>query len=141
MTNKLVGRTIIDVKIASDRQALLFIDDSGNEFIARTDGDCCSFTWIEHIEMPALGLPFTITGIEELDMPDLGDMEGCEVVTYYGAKITTNKGDIVIDYRNDSNGYYGGNIVWPVTKDEYSYFYGGVHGQNESSLEWEDIEE
>ncbi len=141
MTNKLIGKKIVDVKIASDKQAMLFVDDSGNEFIVRTDGDCCSYTWIESVEMPALGLPFTIINVEDLDMPDLGDMPDKEVVAYYGAKITTDKGDMVIDYRNDSNGYYGGDIVWPVTDDEYSYFYGGVYQQNISSEEWEDIEE
>ena len=54
----------------------------------------------------------------------------------YGVKITTDKGHIVIDYRNASNGYYGGNLSWP----DDSYFYGGVHGQNESNEEWVDIE-
>ena len=86
--------------------------------------------------MPALGLPFTIIECEDLAMPDLGDMPGCDCVQYYGAKITTNKGDMVIDYRNDSNGYYGGEIVWPGEG-----FYGGVYGQNESNMDWRDIEE
>lgn len=141
MTNKLIDKTIVDVKIASDKQAMLFVTDSGDEFIVRTDGDCCSYSWIESVEMPALGLPFKIIDVQDLDMPDLGEMPDREVVTYYGAKIITDKGEMIIDYRNDSNGYYGGSICWPVTDDEYSYFYGGVHGQNDSSLEWQEIEE
>lgn len=141
MTNLLLNQTIKEVKIASDKQALLFIAEDGTEFKAFTDGACCSYTWIEHIEMPALGLPFKIVAIEDLDMPDLGNMEDCNVVSYYGAKITTDKGEMIIDYRNDSNGYYGGNIVWPVSEGEYNYFYGGVHGQNISNEEWQDIVE
>lgn len=141
MANKLLGKTIIDVKIAADKQAMLFVDDSGNEFVARTDADCCSYTWIESVEMPALGLPFKILDILDLDMPDLGDLPNCDVVSYYGAKIITDKGDMVIDYRNDSNGYYGGDMVWPLTDDEYNYFYGGVHGQNISNEDWQEIEE
>ena len=43
---------------------------------------------------------------------------------------------MVIDYRNNSNGYYGGEIVWPGED-----FYGGVYGQNESNMDWRDIEE
>lgn len=141
MGNLLIGKKIVDVKIATDKQALLFLSDNGDELIARTDGDCCSYSWIETVEMPALGIPFKVIGIEDLDLPGSdGNHHDYDCLSVYGAKITTDKGEMVIDYRNSSNGYYGGNIVWP-NDDEYSYFYGGVHGQNESSLEWTEIEE
>ena len=32
-----------------------------------------------------------------------------DTVAYYGVKITTTRGIAVIDFRNDSNGYYGGD--------------------------------
>ncbi len=67
-------------------------------------------------------------------MPDLTPGDGGET-KYYGCKITTDKGHIIIDYRNESNGYYGGDIVWP---DDRS-FYGGVFGQNVSDEKWKDI--
>ena len=141
MGNLLIGKNIVDVKIATDKQALLFISDDNEELIARTDGDCCSYSWIESIEMPALGFPFTVIEIESLDLPGSDDNHpDHDCLTVYGAKITTNKGEMIIDYRNASNGYYGGDIIWP-NDDEYSYFYGGVHGQNVSSLEWTGIEE
>lgn len=136
MENKLIGKNIVEVKIAEDKLAMLFVCDNGEELVVRVDADCCSYTWIESVEMPALGLPFTIIKCEDLAMPDLGDIPGCDCVQYYGAKIITNKGDMVIDYRNDSNGYYGGEIVWPGEG-----FYGGVYGQNESNMDWRDIEE
>lgn len=76
--------------------------------------------------------PCTVTGVQDIEMPDLGQPDDeYDVVAYYGCKISTNKGDIVIDYRNSSNGYYGGNLAWP---DEN--FYGGVFGQNNSNNEW-----
>lgn len=141
MSNLLIGKKITDVKIATDKQALLFVSDSGEELIARTDGDCCSYSWIETVEMPALGLPFTVIAIDDLDLPGSDDNHPeHECLTVYGAKIATDKGEMIIDYRNESNGYYGGSIEWP-NDDEYSYFYGGVHGQNASSLEWTEIEE
>lgn len=136
--NKLINKHIVDVKIASDKMALLFVTCEGENLVALVDADCCSTTWIESIEMPALGLPFQILAIDSLDMPDLGDMPDCDVVSYYGAKITTTKGDMVIDYRNDSNGYYGGSIVWP---NEDNYFYGGVYNQNISNQNWVKIDE
>jgi hypothetical protein len=136
MENKLIGKKIVDVKIAEDKEAMLFVCDDGEQLVVRVDADCCSYTWIESVEMPALGLPFTIIECVDLDMPDLGDMPDCDFVQYYGAKLITDKGDMVIDYRNDSNGYYGGSIVWPGDR-----FYGGVYGQNDSNMDWRDIEE
>lgn len=141
MSNLLIGKKIVDVKIADDKMALLFVSDSGEQLIARTDGDCCSHSWIESVEMPALGLPFTVVSVDDLDLPGSDDDHpDYECLAVYGAKIITDKGEMIIDYRNSSNGYYGGNIVWP-NDDEYSYFYGGVYGQNDSSLQWVEIEE
>ena len=132
MTNILVGRTIKDMKLADDKKAILFVTDSG-DVVARMDGDCCSSTWAEHIEM--VPLPALVVSVDDIDMPDLGSPDKYEVIAYYGCKITTDKGYIIIDYRNESNGYYGGNISWP----DDGYFYGGVYGQNISTQIWKDI--
>jgi hypothetical protein len=129
----LVGLTLKGVKLAKDKQSILFQTDKGDIKVA-VDADCCSTTWIESIELPALGFPSKVISVANLDMPDLGDIEGCDVVAYYGCKIVTDGGEIIIDYRNDSNGYYGGNLSWPG-----DYFYGGVYGQNVSASEWVDI--
>lgn len=137
MQNLLINKSIVDVKIAADKEAMLFVTDCGQHLVVRVDADCCSNTWIESVEMPALGLPFTILSCEDLDMGRENEEIDYDYIQYYGAKIVTTKGEMVIDYRNSSNGYYGGNIVWPG--DEY--FYGGVHGQNVSDEEWIDIEE
>ena len=133
-THCLVGKTINGIKIAADKKALLFVTDDGN-IIAKTDGDCCSSTWVEHMELPAMGFPAKVSAAEDIDMPDLGSPDEYESLAYYGFKITTDKGVIVIDYRNESNGYYGGNLSWP----DDDYFYGGVHGQNISNEEWQDV--
>lgn len=131
--NILVGRTLTGMKIADDKEALLFQTTEG-DVIVGVDADCCSHTWIEAIEFPSRGFPAVVLAVEDLDMPDLGDMPNCEVVAYYGCKITTDSGDVVIDYRNDSNGYYGGSLTWPG-----DYHYGGVHGQNNSAMKWQEI--
>ena len=137
MENKLIGKKIVDVKIAEDKLAMLFVCDNGEELVVRVDADCCSYTWIESVELPALGFPFTVIACDDLDMnKEPLENEEYECLQFYGAKITTDKGDMVIDYRSDSNGYYGGDIVWPG-----EVFYGGVYGQNESNMNWRDIEE
>ncbi len=130
MKNILVRKTITGLKLAKDKTALLFNTNEGDVKVL-CDAGCCSLTWIEHINMPSLGLPAKVLSVEDLDMPDLGDMPGRDVVTYYGLEITTDKGQITIDYRNDSNGYYGGDLSWPNES-----FYGGVHSQNVSKEEW-----
>jgi hypothetical protein len=132
--NILVGKTIQSIKIADDKLALNFITDAG-EVVVNVDADCCSYTWVEHVELPALGFPAVVISADDLEMPDLGDQEGCDVVRYYGFKIITDKGEIIIDYRNDSNGYYGGNLSWP----DDSYHYGGVYGQANSKHNWVEL--
>ena len=138
MANALIGKTITEMKIAADKEALLFITTDG-EIHAKVDGDCCSQSWIESVELPVNGFPATVTAAEDIDMPDLGNGDA-ELRQYYGYKLTTDKGDIIIDYRNDSNGYYGGSIWFPDSDPEaYNSYYGGVHGQNKSNEKWQDI--
>lgn len=137
----LVGKTLTGLMLAKDKKALLF-QTTGGDILVRVDADCCSYTWVEHIELPALGFPAEVVSVENLDLPQDTKPEDAdkECVAYYGCKITTSRGEIVIDYRNDSNGYYGGGLSWPVAKKgDYEHFYGGVYGQNVSKLEWEAV--
>lgn len=138
MANALIGKTIKEMKIAADMQALLFITTDG-DIQVKVGGDCCSHSWIENVELPVNGFPATVTAAEEIPMPDLGNGDA-ELRQYYGYKLTTDKGDIIIDYRNDSNGYYGGNIYFPdADLDAYNSYCGGVFDQNSSNENWQDI--
>lgn len=129
--NKLIGKVIKEIYLAEDGGAIRFILDDGNEVKALADGDCCSHSWIESLDTPSMLIGSEVVSVEDIDMPDLGDLPDHDVMSYYGLKITSKKGSCVIDYRNDSNGYYGGSIAW----DEYNH-YGGVHGQNKSLEHW-----
>lgn len=133
-TNPLVGKTIKTMQLTTDKRAIRFVLTEGDDIIARADGDCCSSTWIEHVSLPARGFPAAVLEVSDLDMPDQGTPPDAECVTYYGCGIKTDRGDMVIDYRNESNGYYGGELSWPG-----DYFYGGVFGQNISSEEWSEL--
>lgn len=128
-------KTINDIKISDDKLAILFVCDDGNH-IAQVDADCCSYTWVESIELP---VSFPCKVIESKDL-DLGkepvENDEYEYLQFYGYKITTDKGDIVIDYRNEPNGYYGGDLCWPNEGH-----YGGVYGQAESKFKWVDVED
>ena len=136
MGHQLEGKTLVGVKIADDRLALLFQTTDG-EVVARVDGDCCSRTWVENVELPAMGYPATVQAVEDLPLPDaaVGGPDEGTLVQFYGCRIATDKGYIDIDYRNESNGYYGGSLSWPGENH-----YGGVDGQNVSTMRWIDIE-
>lgn len=141
----LIGKRIVKVWLASDQKAMRFDVEDGDPVIARADGDCCSSSWIEGIDAPD-ALLGVVSAVENLDMPDLGSVAAQsqdkdsgydpECISYYGCKITTDKGACVIDYRNESNGYYGGDLVWD---GDDRYFYGGVHGQNVSNEDWQEV--
>lgn len=119
-------KIILDIKISDDKEFVKFITNEG-DIICYTEADCCSDTWVESIELPAGGFPAKILKAEDVNMPDLGELPYCDVVSYYGFKIITDKGDILIDYRNDSNGYYGGWLSWD--------------DQNISTKNWKNIKE
>lgn len=131
-TNPLVGKIVTAVYLADDGGAIRFDVDGGDPVVARADGDCCSHTWIESVDSPERLIGVPVVSVEDLEMPDLGSPDEDDVIAYYGCKIVTEKGDVVIDYRNESNGYYGGDLSWPTD----SYFYGGVYGQNVSTENW-----
>lgn len=112
--DKLLGQTVVATVLASDRETLQLYTLSGQVFLLQTAGECCSSTWIEAIDGDD-ALYGTIKAVEDIDMPNLGDVptvhrESVDCVEYYGLCITTNKGRAVIDYRNDSNGCYGGSV-------------------------------
>lgn len=66
MEHCLIGKTIVAMNIASDGLALQIITSDKEEIIVRVDGDCCSHTWIEHVQLPPLGFPALVTDVDEL---------------------------------------------------------------------------
>ena len=149
--NPLIGKVIRAVFLASDGAAIRFDLEGGESLIVRADGDCCSHSWIEEVQNVEQLIGTAVVSVEDVDLPEPtktptkseygGEVENRyghyeEEMQYYGCKITTQKGYALIDYRNSSNGYYGGNLAWPG-----EYFYGGVHGQNGSidEVEWKEV--
>jgi hypothetical protein len=135
--NVLIGKVITAVYLATDKEAMKFDIQDGEPIIVRADGDCCSHSWIEAIDNPEAIIGSPVLEAEDLDLgiPALENDE-YEYLQYYGFKISTVKGTCKIEYRNSSNGYYGGNLVWP---DEFHY--GGVFGQNVSQMIWNKLGE
>ena len=125
----LVGCTIEQYTISEEGSRIRFFCRDGKIVTFGVEAGCCSTTWIESIDQPDV-LIGTVTAVEDIEMPDLGDIDGkrhvdVHIVKYYGLKITTEHGSAVLDYRNDSNGYYGGNLYLEEndTHEELNWHY------------------
>lgn len=112
--SKLKGKQIKSIQINSDKTALKFELAGAQGTIAYyTDGDCCSRSWIEHFS----GIENLLDGVIEdateilIGTYDRGEPEyGFDSHRFYGVKIKTTTGYSDLEYRNASNGYYGGSL-------------------------------
>jgi hypothetical protein len=64
---------------------------------------------VEQTQMPEplISVEDVARGLRRLADPDYREYGGQEL-KYYGVKITTEAGRAMIEFRNESNGYYGG---------------------------------
>jgi hypothetical protein len=132
----LIGKTVTAVFVSEGGGAIRFDVTKGESVVARADGECCSHSWIETVQGVDQLIGSPVVSVEDVDMPDLGSSgHDDEQMAYYGCKITTRKGYALIDYRNSSNGYYGGNLSWVG----HDYFFGGVFEQNGSMENWKPV--
>ena len=86
----LVGKILKGVMLADDRKALRFDTVDGGEIIVRVDGDCCSNSWVEGIELPALGFPCVVN---DLDLADQDFHHEDGVTAMYGCQHLWRFGD------------------------------------------------
>lgn len=124
----IIGKQVESVALDASADRIAFKFQDGFERSYGVEGDCCSRSWIEHLEMPDDVKGAVIQSVDDSDgvpwdnhecVSDEHDdnyrvtKEGCghESLAVYNTRFRTNKGDIVLEYRNDSNGYYGGYLV------------------------------
>lgn len=107
---RILGRTITKVETNADHYVFRFTFETGDPIELYVYGDCCSQSWVEHITGAAALVGASIIGVEEKDL-------GAAPATYqeYDQKYSTilklsNAQQFEIEYRNSSNGYYGGSI-------------------------------
>ena len=132
MFKPLLGRKLTSVKLVDHGQRILFSFETGDAVGFAVEGDCCSSSWIEHLELPCDDVAgLEIIGIYEDGTTDLTDDEAAnpliksgtyehrehECLVHYQTAFRTAKGDIVLEYRNSSNGYYGGYLVEGSNKE------------------------
>lgn len=112
----LKNRIIISAKRTRDNKFIVFYLDDGQAVTWEAEGDCCSQSWFEHIDVFG-SYPLVVTEVQEIEMGELkfpkDDPEALDHSGYiqvYGFNIKTNMGYILIEMRNESNGYYGGYV-------------------------------
>lgn len=117
--SELVGRQVISVELSDDKQLITFVTDDG-KFMFDAFGDCCSDSWIEELDNPGALIGQKVTAVEEFTLESIDADEAREkykgkvgeqdFLTVYRYDIKTDKGTCTIDFRNSSNGYYGGYL-------------------------------
>jgi hypothetical protein len=112
-----VGKVILNVSLSSDKEYFTLMFQDGTKATFSVEGGCCSSSWIEHLTVPD-----PIAGATILSAKDGGgvawDNHECsksecshDCLQVYNTTFNTDKGNIILEYRNDSNGYYGGSLV------------------------------
>jgi hypothetical protein len=107
----LVGKTIKEVRLGNEKIYLIFICDDDTFLALCADGDCCSSSWIEHLNGLDFLIGHKINRVVEREMPEGHDSVEHDWLQYYGWTLETNVGRFDIEMRNASNGYYGGYLT------------------------------
>lgn len=108
---ELEGLSIARISMMKDGEGITFWTNTG-PVSYYAFGDCCSSSWIEHVEGVDALLYATVTSVESWTPPGnylpRDTDQSCTKV--YGWKFVSNKGWAGLEMRNESNGYYGGDM-------------------------------
>ena len=109
----LIGKHVLGVQMNAGKDVVRFITTTG-VVDYECYGDCCSESWVNHVNDIGNLIDATVTQVEEFDFhsmlgiePEPTRQDSDEVLFH---KVHTNKGTCLIEFRNSSNGYYGGSF-------------------------------
>jgi hypothetical protein len=103
----LFGKKLIGVNLEPGNEQLCLLTEDGQNIWLRVEAERCSETWIEHITEPKY--PATILSVEEKDLGSAPATKQ-EYDKKYSTILATDQGNLEIEFRNSSNGYYGGSL-------------------------------
>ena len=121
---KIIGKKILKFIVNEDKEHFLINFIDGTIVSYAVFGDCCSYSWIEHVTIPDDINGAEILEVKEPEMPPYDNHEckpntgedaygnecGHDHLQFYHVAFETSKGTIILEYRNNSNGYYGGYL-------------------------------
>jgi hypothetical protein len=111
LKNAVAGRTVSHVEEAT----LRFADGTGIRFWL--SGDCCSQSDWTKVEQFKDLLGSKIFDAEERyghSDNNLPEPENSDCISWHFLVFVTDKGHVTIDWHNDSNGYYDGELHWQM---------------------------
>lgn len=122
--SELKDKVITNCTLSENSHELNFYTKD-EHFIFEVEGDCCSSSWIESVDLETLK-GSTLLDIEGIEMESEwiyadsykteNDHEEHDCLKYYSIKLKTSKGYVDIEFRNASNGYYGASCkLYKVT--------------------------
>lgn len=115
--SNMLNRIIQEVVLSQDKESIMFRFVDGFQRSFGVGEVCCSHSWIEHLELPQDYIGATLLRVEEGEDVVPWDGHTCDnscghdVLQVYNTKFHTDRGTITLEYRNDSNGYYGGYLI------------------------------
>jgi hypothetical protein len=106
-------RPLYSVTLNDAKDTVTFTFQDGGTVRYQVEGDCCSHSWIEHLEVPNEVNYRTLVSVEDVPMESEDvERDGWEVIQSYRTVFRLDNGEAVtLEYRNSSNGYYGGYLV------------------------------
>ena len=120
--DNMLNKPLRSVELSNHKERITFRFQDGSHRSFGVEGDCCSQSWIEHLDVPNDLVGAVITSVEDgggipwdghicLEEVNFSRSCGHDHLQVYNTRFFTNRGTIVLEYRNDSNGYYGGCLV------------------------------
>lgn len=114
--DNMLNRKLASVVLDKSRDVITFLFQDGFERRFSVEGDCCSHSWIEHLEMPGDIVGATLLSVEDgglitQDHDEHDDEHDDGEISVYNTSFKTDRGEIILEYRNSSSGYYGGYLV------------------------------
>lgn len=112
----MIGRKLEAVSLDDAKAGVTFTFEDGRSRSFSVEGDCCSSSWIEHLELPGDIKGAILLSVEDSapitqDHEEHDQESGGDCISVYNTAFRTDRGDIVLEYRNSSNGFYGGYLV------------------------------
>lgn len=104
------NRPLTSITLSENKEKITFKFQDGTQRILGVEGDCCSTSWVEHMDIP--------DNLEDQRIVEIIENRSEEEISEagwlrsYQTKFVTDKGNIIsLEYRNESNGYYEGSLV------------------------------
>jgi hypothetical protein len=109
----MIGKKLAGVRLNQSRTRVTFEFKDGHARTFGVEGDCCSSSWIEHLELPNRIDGATLLSVEDSApiTQDHAEHDDDGEISVYNTAFKTDCGEIVLEYRNSSNGYYGGYLT------------------------------